>query len=91
MLESRPFKMLRKLPYFEKISFVHAYFMRVPNLHAAHKRNLIKIRIFLIRKSMLILKNINSQDVLNGLDSTKWHEILKSNKTPHFSLAIQGV
>ena len=29
---------------------------------------------------MLILKNTNSQDVLKGLDSTKFLEILKSNK-----------
>ena len=28
-------------------------------------------------------KNINSQDVLKGLDSTKFFEILHSNKTPN--------
>ena len=56
--------------------------MRTPNLHTAPKRHLIKIRIFL-RKSILIWKNINSQDVLKGLDSTKFLEILHSNKTPN--------
>ena len=44
--------------------------MRVPNLHTAPKRHLNKIRTFL-KKSILIWKNINSQDVLKGLDSTK--------------------
>ena len=34
-------------PILRKISFVHAYFMRVPNLHTAPKRHLIKIRTFL--------------------------------------------
>ena len=48
--------------------------MRVPNLHTAPKRHLIKIRTFL---------NINSQDVLKGLDKTKFLEILHSNKTPN--------
>ena len=56
--------------------------MRVPNLHTAPRRHLIKIRLFL-RKSILIWKNINSQDVLKGLDSTKFLEILHSNKTPN--------
>ena len=29
------------------------------------------------------MENINSQDVLKGLDSTKFLEILHSNKTPN--------
>ena len=59
--------------------------MRVPNLHTAPKRHLIKIKTFLIKKlkSIPIWKNINSQDVLKGLDSTKFLEILHSNKTPN--------
>ena len=58
--------------------------MRVPNLHTAPKRHLIKIRTFLKKlKSILIWKNINSQDVLKGLDSIKFLEILHSNKTPN--------
>ena len=58
--------------------------MRVPNLHTAPKRHLIKIRTFLKKlKSIFIWKNINSQDVLKGLDSTKFLEILHSNKTPN--------
>ena len=58
--------------------------MRVPNLHTAPKRHLIKIRTFLKKlKSILIWENINSQDVLKGFDSTKFLEILHSNKTPN--------
>ena len=50
--------------------------MRVPNLHTAPKKHLIKIRTF--------LKKIDSYlDVLKGLDSTKFLEILHSNKTPN--------
>ena len=56
--------------------------MRVPNLYTAPKRHLIKIRTFL-RKSILIWKNINSQDVLKGLDWIKFLEILHNNKTPN--------
>ena len=56
--------------------------MRVPNLHTAPKRDLIKIRTFL-KKIDSYLENINSQDVLKGLDSTKSLEILHSNKTPN--------
>ena len=37
------------------------------------------LELFLI-KSILIWKNINSQDVLKGLNSTKFLEILHSNK-----------
>ena len=58
--------------------------MRVPNLHTAPKRHLIKIRTFLRnRKSILTWKKINLQDVLKGLDWTKFLEILHSNKTPN--------
>ena len=62
--------------------------MRVRNLHTAPKRHLTKIRIFL-RKSILISKNINSQDVLKGLNSTKFLEIWHSNKTPKEFLSDQ--
>ena len=55
--------------------------MHVLNLHTAPKRQL-KLELFL-RKSILIWKNINSQDVLKGLDSTKFLGILHSNKTPN--------
>ena len=41
--------------------------MRVPNLHMAPKRHLIKIRIFL-KKIDSYLENISLQDVLKGLD-----------------------
>ena len=51
--------------------------MRAPNLHTAPKLELF------FRKSILISKNINSQDVLKGLNSTKFLEILHSNKTPN--------
>ena len=57
--------------------------MRVPNLHTAPKRHLIKIRTFLKKIDSYLKKNINSQDVLKGLDSTKFLEILHSNKTPN--------
>ena len=56
--------------------------MRVPNLHTAPKRHLIKIRTFL-KKIDSYLENMNSQDVLKGLDSTKFLEILHSNKKPN--------
>ena len=42
--------------------------MHVPNLHAA-----------VIGKFILIWKSTNSQDVLKGLDSTKFLEVLKRN------------
>ena len=45
--------------------------MRVPNLHTPSKRHLIKIRTFL-KKIDSYLENILSQDVLKGLDSTKF-------------------
>ena len=56
--------------------------MRVPNLHTAPKRHLIKIRTFL-KKIDSYLENMNSQDVLKGLDSTKFLELLHSNKKPN--------
>ena len=59
-----------------------ALLMRVPNLHTTPKRHLIKIRTFL-KKIDSYLENINSQDVLKDLDSTKFLEILHSNKTPN--------
>ena len=61
--------------------------MRVPNLHTAPKRQL-KLELFL-RKSILIWKNMNSQDVLKGLDWTKFLEILHNNKTPNKCLNHQ--
>ena len=48
--------------------------MHVPNLHAAPKRYLIKIRTF-VKKIDSIWKNTNSQDVLKGLDSTKFIDL----------------
>ena len=42
----------------------------------------LKLELF-SRKSILIWKNTHSQDVLKGLDSTKFLEILHSNKTPN--------
>ena len=69
--------------------------MRVPNLHTASKRHLIKIRTFL-EKIDFFLKNIYLQDILKGLDSTKFLEILHSNKTPnkfsnhHLKIAFQN-
>ena len=47
-----------------------------------YRATLIKIRTFL-KKIDSYLENINSQDVLKGLDSTKFLEILHSNKTPN--------
>ena len=44
--------------------------------------DVIELELFL-RKSILIWKNTNSQDVLKGLDSTKFLEILHSNKIPN--------
>ena len=62
--------------------------MRVPNLHTASNRHLIKITTFL-NKMILIWKNKNSQDVLKGLNSTKFPEILHSDKTPSKSSSDQ--
>ena len=62
--------------------------MRVPNLHKAPKRYSIKIKIkfqlkleLFLGKLIFIWKNINSQDVLKGLHSTKFLKILNSKKT----------
>ena len=46
-LSLRRSKRRANFPILRKISFVHASFMRVPNLHTAPKRHLIKIRTFL--------------------------------------------
>ena len=81
LLEFRPFKTSCKLSYFEKNQLCACLILHVPNLHTAPKRQL-KLEIFL-GKSILIWKNINLQDVLKGLDSTKFLEILHSNKTPN--------
>ena len=44
LLQSKPFKTSRKLPYFKKNQLsAYLIFMRVPNLHTAPKRHLIKI------------------------------------------------
>ena len=55
--------------------------MRVPNLETAPKRHLIKIRTFL-KKIDSYLGKVNSHDVLKDLNSIKFLEILRSNKTP---------
>ena len=56
--------------------------MHLPNLHTAPKRHLIKIRTFL-KKIDSYLEKYKFADVLKGLDSTKFPEILHSNKTPN--------
>ena len=56
--------------------------MRIPNLHTAPKRHLIEIKTFR-KKSILIWKNINLQDILKGVDTTKFLEILNSIKKPY--------
>ena len=56
--------------------------MYSPNLHTTPKGHLIKIGTFL-RKTILIEKNICSHNVLNGLNSIKFLEILNSNETPN--------
>ena len=77
VLESiKPFKTSHVL---RKISFVRTLFMRVPDLHTAPKKPLIKIKTFL-KKIDSYLENINSQDLLKRFDSTKFLEVLKSNK-----------
>ena len=58
--------------------------MRIPNLHTAPKRHLIKIRTFLTKNYSYLEKY-----KLKGLDSTKFLEILNSNKTPNKFLAYQ--
>ena len=59
-----------------KICFVQVQFMCLPNLHTTLKEHLIKIGTF-FRKTILIEKNIRSHDVLNGLNSIKFLEIVK--------------
>ena len=56
--------------------------MRVCNLHTTPKRHLIKIRTFL-KKIDSYLEKYKFANVLKGLDSTKFLEILHSNKTPN--------
>ena len=51
--------------------------MHVPNLHTAPKRHLIKIKT-LVRKHDSYLEK--HKFALKGLDSTKFLEILQSNK-----------
>ena len=43
-----------------------------------------------LRKSILMWKIMNSQDVLNGLDSTKFLQILNSSKILYFVENIFG-
>ena len=71
--------------------------MRVPNFHTALNSYLEKYNSYLEKDSylekykrfletfleILIWKNINSRDVLKGLDSAKFFEILQSNETPN--------
>ena len=56
--------------------------MYLLNLHTTPKGHLIEIGTFLQKKRFLLRKNIRSHDVLNGLNSIKFLEILNSNKTP---------
>ena len=57
--------------------------MYLLNLHTTPKGHLIKLGTFLKKKNIFIEKNIRSHDVLNGLNSIKFLEILNSNKTPN--------
>ena len=50
-----------------------------PNLHITFNYKLERF----LRKSILIWKNINLQDVLKGLNFTKFLEILHNNTTPY--------
>ena len=56
--------------------------MYLLNLHTIPKGHLINIGTFL-QKTILIEKNIRLSNVLNGLNSIKFLEILNSNKTPN--------
>ena len=56
--------------------------MYLLNLHTTPKGHLIKIGTFL-------QKNMRSHDVLNGLNSIKFLEILNSNKTPNIFSTYQ--
>ena len=70
---------------FSKISF--GVFNLCIYLICTPKGHLIKIGNF--RKTILIEKNIRSHDVLNGLNSIKFLEILNSNKTPNIFSTYQ--
>ena len=56
--------------------------MRVPNLHAAPRRHLIKIRTFL-KKIDSYLEKYKFARRLKGLEWTKFLEIFNTNKTPN--------
>ena len=73
LLESKPFKTLRKLLYFEKNQLLHVLFMRLPNLHTSPKRHVIKIKTFLKKKIILSRQNTISRGVLKH--SSKFLEI----------------
>ena len=62
--------------------------MYLLNLHTTPKGHLIKIGIFL-QKTILIEKNTCLHDVLNGLNSIKFLEILNSNKKPNIFCTYQ--
>ena len=66
--------------------------MYLLNLHTTPKGHLIKFGTFLQEKGFLLRKNIRSHDVLNGLNSLEFLEILNSNKTsnifPTYQLKI---
>ena len=62
--------------------------MYLPNLHTTPKRHLIKIGTFL-QKNDFTMKNIHSHDVLNGLHSIKFLEILNTNQTPNIFFTYQ--
>ena len=58
--------------------------MRVPNLHTAPKRHLIKIKLELFLKKIdSYLEKYRLARRFEGLGSTKFLEILHSNKTPN--------
>ena len=61
--------------------------MYLLNLHTTPKGHLKSEHFF--RKTILIEKNICSHDVLNGLKSIKFLEILNSNKTPNIFSTCQ--
>ena len=56
--------------------------MHVPNLHAAPKRHLIQIRIF-VKKIDSYLENYEFARRFEALRLTKFLETLKSNETPN--------
>ena len=57
--------------------------MNLTNLYTTPKGHLIKIGTFLQKNDSYRETNIRSHDVLNGLNSIKFLEILDSNKTPN--------